>query len=190
MQPLIDLLPVIAFFIAYYLTDFQTAIAVIMAAMTVQVIVTWLVTRRVSKMLLASAGLVVGLGGISLLLQNDLVFKWKPTVLNWLLGLVFLGSQFIGDKPVVQRLMQAAAGEQIELAPAKWRQLNMMWVAFFLVCGSANIFVAYRYPEEVWVNFKLFGLLGLTFLFIIMQTLWLNRHASAGDTQAANTNED
>ncbi len=182
MQPLIDLLPVIAFFVAYYLTDFQTAIGVIMVAMTIQVVATRLITGTVSKMLLASAGLVVGLGGVSLLLQNDLIFKWKPTVLNWLLGLVFLGSQFIGEKTIVQRLLEATAGNQISLSADRWRQLNMMWVLFFGLCGLANVVVAYAFTEEIWVNFKLFGLLGLTFIFIIIQTIWLNRHGGQPDS--------
>lgn len=177
MQALIDLLPVVAFFVAYYLADFQTAIVVIMVVMTVQVIVTRFVTGKVSKMLLASAGLVVGLGGISLLLQNELIFKWKPTVLNWSFALIFLGSQYIGDRPVVQRLLETAAGGQISLSRRRWHQLNAMWVIFFLVCGTANIVVAYSFSEEIWVNFKLFGLLGLTFVFIIIQTAWLNRHS-------------
>ncbi len=176
MQPLIDLIPVIAFFVAYYLTDFQTAIAVIIVAMAAQVIVTRVVTGTVSKMLLISAGLVIGLGGISLFLQNELIFKWKPTVVNWLFASVFFLSYFIGDKPIVQRMMETAFSEQFELTKRNWRQLNFMWIVFFVVSGVANIVVAYRYSEEIWVNFKLFGLLGLTFVFIIFQTIWLNRH--------------
>jgi intracellular septation protein len=177
MQPLIDLLPVAAFFVAYYVADFQTAILVIMVAMTAQVIVTRLVTGTVSKMLLASASLVVGLGAISLLLQNELIFKWKPTVLNWAFGLVFFLSRYIGERTLIQRMLETAAGDQISLSARRWRQLNLMWVAFFAVCGTANIIVAYGFSEEIWVNFKLFGLLGLTFVFIIIQTIWLNRHS-------------
>jgi len=181
MQPLIDLLPVVAFFIAYYLTDFQTAILVIMIAMTLQVIATRLITGAVGKMLLASTGLVVGLGGISLLLQNELIFKWKPTVLNWAFAIAFIASRYIGDKTIVQRMLEAAARDQIALSPRHWRQLNQMWVAFFLVSGLANILVAYNFSEEIWVNFKLFGLLGLTFVFVIIQTIWLNRHSGQND---------
>ena len=181
MQPLIDLLPVIAFFVAYYLTDFQTAILVIMIAMTLQVIVTRLITGSVGKMLLASTGLVVGLGGISLLLQNELIFKWKPTVLNWAFGLAFLASRYIGDKTIVQRMLEAAVKDQVSLSPRHWRQLNLMWVMFFVVSGLANILVAYNFSEEIWVNFKLFGLLGLTFVFVIIQTVWLNRHSERNE---------
>jgi intracellular septation protein len=182
MQALLDFLPVLAFAVAYWLSDFRTAVVVIMAAMVIQVIVTWFVTRTVSRMTLASAGLVVVLGGISLLLKNELVFKWKPTILNWAFAAVFLGSQFIGTKPIVQRLLQSVAKEEISLANQDWRTLNLMWVVFFLLSGAANLYVAYNFPENIWVNFKLFGLLGLTVVFVLLQAVWLARrdHSVAG----------
>lgn len=179
MQALVDFLPVVAFVVAYWLVDFKTAVLVIMVAMVLQVAVTWLVKREVSRMTLASAGLVVVLGGVSLLLKNDLIFKWKPTVLNWAFAAVFLGSHFIGEKTVVQRLLQSVAKGEINLAARDWRTLNLMWVAFFLVSGAANIYVAYAYPENVWVNFKLFGLLGLTVVFVLLQAAWLSRREAA-----------
>ncbi len=175
MQAFIDFLPVVAFVVAYWLTDFHTAIKVIMAAMVLQVAVTWLVTRTVSRMTLASAVLVVVLGGVSLVLKNELIFKWKPTILNWAFAAVFLGSQFIGERTVVQRLLQSVAREQISLSGSDWRKLNLMWVVFFIFSGAANIYVAYNFPENIWVNFKLFGLLGLTFVFVLLQSVWLSR---------------
>jgi len=183
MHAIIDLLPLIAFFVAYWLSDFQTAMVVIMIAMSIQVIATRLITGTVSKMLLISAGLVVGLGSISLLLQNDLIFKWKPTVLNWLFAAICLGSQYIGSKPVVQRILETASKEDIRLSRAHWHQLNLMWVAFFVLSGIANIIVAYRFSEAVWVNFKLFGLLGMTIVFIMLQTIWLNQRMIPGPTE-------
>lgn len=175
MQALVDLLPLAAFAVAYWLTrDMQTAILVIMVAMSLQVAATWLVKRTVSRMLLASAALVVGLGGTSLLLNNDLIFKWKPTVLNWLFAAIFMGSRYIGDRTVAQRILDSVGAGEFQLAPADWHKLNLMWVAFFLVSGAANIIVAYQYPEEVWVNFKLFGLTGMTLVFALLQGLWLS----------------
>ena len=182
MQPFLDLLPVVAFFIAYWMADFQTAIVVIMIAMTIQIIATRLITGTVSKMLLFSGALVVGLGGISLLLQNELIFKWKPTVLNWIFALAFLGSRFIGDKPIIQRILQSTAAEEIRLSSAHWQQLNLMWIVFFIIAGAANIFVAYTFSEAIWVNFKLFGLLGMTVIFIIFQAVWLSRRAPDAST--------
>lgn len=181
MQAFFDLLPIVAFFIAYWMADFQTAVAVIMVAMTMQIVITRLVTGTVSKTLLFSGALVVGLGGISLLLQNELIFKWKPTVLNWVFSLVFLGSRYIGDKPIAQRILEPASKYEIRLSSADWQQLNLMWIIFFAVAGAANIFVAYTFSEAVWVNFKLFGLFAMTFVFILFQTMWLSRHSMGND---------
>lgn len=185
MQAFIDFLPVIAFAVAYWLSDFHTAVLVIMVAMVLQVAVTWLITRTVSRMTLVSTALVVVMGTTSLLLKNDLIFKWKPTILNWIFAVVFLGSQYIGKQPLVQRMLQAVAKEEISLAAADWRSLNLMWVAFFLVSGTANIYVAYNFPENVWVNFKLFGLLGLTVVFVLLQAAWLARRGN-DNTPGAN----
>ena len=175
MQLLIDFLPIVAFVIAYWLTDIKTAIAVIMVAMILQVLITWAVKRTVSKMLLASAALVVVLGAISLAIDNDLVFKWKPTVLNWAFGTAFLVSRYAGSKPMVQRLLESVAKGEINLLPRDWQLLNLMWAGFFLLSGSANLFVAYNFSEGIWVNFKLFGLLGMTLVFVMLQALWLSR---------------
>ena len=183
MQPLIDLLPIIAFVVAYWLTDLHTAIAVIMAAMALQVAGTWLVKRTVSRMLLISAALVIGLGGISLLLKNDLIFKWKPTVLNWLFAAIFLGSRYIGERPIAQRFMETVTKDEFILSPKDWQRLNLMWVLFFLFSGAANIFVAYRYPEAVWVNFKVFGLTGMTLAFALLQGVWLSNRAPEGGNE-------
>jgi intracellular septation protein len=128
-------------------------------------------------MTLISAALVIVFGGVSLLLNNDLIFKWKPTVLNWAFGLAFLASQFIGEKPLIQRLLQSLATEGIALSARDWRTLNQMWVGFFMVSGAANIYVAYNFPENIWVNFKLFGLMGMTLVFVLLQGLWLSRRA-------------
>lgn len=176
MQALVDLLPLVAFAVAYWLTrNMQTAILVIMIAISLQVAIIWLVKRTVSRMLLTSAVLVVVLGGISLLLNNDLIFKWKPTVLNWVFAAVFLGSRYIGDRPIAQRILESVARDEFRLVREDWQKLNLMWVAFFLVSGAANIIVAYRFPESVWVNFKLFGLTGMTLVFALLQGLWLSK---------------
>ena len=179
MQLFLDFLPVVAFVAAYWLADFRTAVLVIMVAVVVQLSLQWMLTRTISRMALTSAGLVVLFGGVGLILQNDLIFKWKPTVLNWLFAATFGGSQLLGRKPLVQRLMESVSQDEIRLSPRHWRKLNLMWVVFFLFCGAANIIVAYRFPENVWVNFKLFGLLGLTLVFVVLQAIWLGRHSEA-----------
>jgi intracellular septation protein len=183
MQALLDFLPVIAFVGTYWVTgDMSTAIAVIMGAVTLQVLATWIIKRELSRMLIASAVMVIVLGGISLILDDPLFFKWKPTGLYWLFAVLFLGSQFIGEQPMVKRMMASVAKDEFELTDALWKQLNVAWVVFFIVAGCANIYVAYNYEEATWVNFKLFGLFGMTFVFLVLQTLWLSRHIT--DTPA------
>jgi len=182
MQALIDFLPVIAFVTTYWVTgDMSVAIMVIMGAMALQILATWLLKRELNRMLLASAGLVFVLGGISLYLDNPLFFKWKPTGLYWIFALAFLGSQFIGEHPFVKRMMLAVSKDEIQLPDKIWRKLNLAWVGFFIFAGTANIYVAYRYEEAVWVNFKLFGLFGITFVFLVLQTLWLSRYITEPD---------
>jgi intracellular septation protein len=183
MQALLDFLPVIAFVATYWVTgDMSTAIAVIMGAVTLQVLATWIIKRELSRMLIASAVMVIVLGGISLILDDPLFFKWKPTGLYWLFAVLFLGSQFIGEQPMVKRMMASVAKDEFELTDTLWKQLNLAWVVFFIIAGCANIYVAYNYEEATWVNFKLFGLFGMTFVFLVLQTLWLSRHIT--DTPA------
>lgn len=178
MQTLVDFLPLLAFGIAYWLADMQTAIAVIMVVISLQVLITWVIKRKVSNMLLASAILLVVLGGISLLLNNDVFFKWKPTVLNWAFAAVFLGSRYIGKRPIAQRLLESVGNTDLQLRAADWQRLNIMWVGFFVVAGAANIYVAYRFAEPVWVNFKLFGLTGMTLVFALVQGIWISRRST------------
>lgn len=188
MQALLDFLPVVAFVATYWITgDMKTAIVVIMIAVVIQIAATWLIKRQLSKMLLISAALVFVLGGISLMLDNPIFFKWKPTGLYWLFALVLLGSQFIGEQPLVKRMLQTMSPDELKMPDRSWRQLNLAWVIFFIFAGCANIYVAYQYSEAIWVNFKLFGLLGLTFVFMIGQAFWLSKQVEAAARQAEAT---
>jgi len=149
------------------------ATLVAIVATFVQVGYSALINKKVEKMHLVTLGLLVVFGGATLFLKDPLFIKWKPTAINWLFGITFLGSQFIGEKPLVQRMMAQA----VELSsPAIWRKLNLAWVGFFAVSGLSNLYVAFNYPEETWVNFKLFGLLGLTIVFIIGQAVFLSKY--------------
>ena len=178
MQLFVDYLPIVIFFGSYFYKDIYFATAVLMAVMPVVFVLQWLITRKINKIYLASMGLVIVLGGATLALRDPLFLFWKPTVLNWAIALVFLGSQFIGEKPIVQRMLSAAA----KLGADQWRRLNTMWVAFFLVVGGLNLYVAYSFSEATWVKFKLFGMLGLTGVFILVQTIWLAMTMDKTDT--------
>ena len=172
MKLLVDFFPIVLFFAAYKMADIYVATLAAIVGAIIQVAYTWIRTRKVETMHLVSLVLILVFGGATWFLRDPTFIKWKPTVLNWLFGLVFLGSQFIGDKPVIQRMLSA----QIELPAFVWWRLNLAWVIFFLTIGGVNLYVAYHYEESVWVNFKLFGMLGLTIVFVLLQSLYLSRH--------------
>ncbi len=162
MKLFFDFFPVILFFVAYKMYDIYVATAVIMAAMSLQVVGLWLVKRKVEKVYLFSWVAILVLGGLTLFLRNPEFVKWKPTIVNWALGLVFLGSQYIGEKNLVRRML----GPHFEMPDQVWTRTNLAWVAFFFVCGILNLGVAKYCSENTWVNFKLFGLTALSFVFM------------------------
>jgi intracellular septation protein len=172
MKFLYDFFPILLFFIAYKLGDIYTATAVAIAAAAVQTLVFWIRHRRFEKMHLITFGLLLFFGGLTLLLRDPVFIKWKPSVVNWLFAAVFLGSHWIGEKPIVERMMRHA----IQAPPPVWLRLSWMWITFFISIGLLNLYVAYTYSEETWVNFKLFGMLGITFAFVIGQGFYLARY--------------
>ena len=172
MKLLIDFFPIVLFFAAYKLADIYVATLAAIAGAILQVGFVWFRTRRVETMHLVSLALILVFGGATWFLRDPTFIKWKPTVLNWLFGAAFLGSQFIGRQPVIQRML----GAQLELPAAMWRRLNLAWSTFFIVIGAVNLYVAYTFEESTWVNFKLFGMLGLTVLFILLQSFYLSRY--------------
>lgn len=172
MQLLLDFLPVIAFFVAYKLGDIYVATAALMIAMVLLCAVTWLRTRKVSTMMLISTVLALALGALTLLLRDNRFVQWKLTVVEWLFALGFLlAPRFMQGQTVVQKMM----GEQIRLEDSQWRSLNWMWIGFFVLVGSVNLYVMYRFDEAAWVNFKMYGTLGMTAIFMILQGVWLAR---------------
>jgi intracellular septation protein len=180
MQMLVDFLPVIVFFAVYFTFGIYAATAAIIAVMVVQIAATWFIKRTVSKMLLISGSLVVVLGGITLILRDPVFIQLKLTIVNGLFAVAFLGSQFIGSKTLTERIM----GHAIEAPAALWRQLNLIWVANFVVLGVANLYIMYNYDMDTWAIFKTFGTIGLTLVTAIGQAVWLATHTP--DKQEAN----
>ncbi|MFT5721395.1 MAG: intracellular septation protein [Motiliproteus sp.] len=178
MKLLFDFLPIAIFFGVYkYTGDIILATAVLIPATIIQMLFTWMRTHKIEKMQLVTLALVIVLGGATVLLQDKTFIQWKPTVVNWLFAVAFLGSQFIGAKPLVQRMMESA----VALPAVIWTRLNLAWVLFFIAMGILNLYVVKTLSEEAWVNFKLFGMLGLTLIFIILQGIYLSRHISEKD---------
>jgi len=171
MKFITDFFPILLFFIAYKMYDIYVATAVAIAASVVQVAYAWHKHRHVENMQWITLGLIVLFGGLTLLLQDETFIKMKPTVINWLFALAFLGSQYIGNKTLVERMI----GGSIDLPKAVWTRLNLSWVAFFVFSGFANLYVAENFDTDTWVNFKMFGMLGLTFIFIIGQGIYMTR---------------
>src|SRR5690606_15227979 len=108
----------------------------------------------------------------TLLLHDAMFIKWKPTVIYWAFAIVFFGSQFIGEKTLIQRMME----NNISLQKPIWSRLNVSWGLFFAILGILNLYVIYHFDTNTWVNFKVFGGLGLTFVFVILQAVYLGRH--------------
>jgi intracellular septation protein len=172
MKFLFDLFPVVLFFAAFKLWDIYVATAVAIAATIVQVSWLKLRGRRVDMMLWASLAIIVVFGGATLLLQDETFIKWKPTVLYWLFGAVLAGGVLVFRKNLIRALL----AEQMRLPEPVWARLNWSWVGFFAFMGAANLYVAYNYPTDLWVNFKLFGGLGLMLGFVVAQSLLLAKY--------------
>ncbi|MDH4229444.1 MAG: septation protein A [Nitrospirota bacterium] len=173
MQLLFDFLPVILFFATYKAYGIMAATAVAMGASVVVALWGWLRHRRLEPMQLLSAGIVVVFGGATLLLADERFIKAKPTVLYVVLAILFWGSARIGKKPLAARVFAALADG---LPAAVLGRLNHWWVAFFLAMAVLNTVVAWHFSTDVWVNFKLFGLLGLTLVFVLAQGVYVSRH--------------
>ena len=165
---------------------YLATLAAIVATL-VQVTLAMVIVKKVEKMPLITLALLLVFGGATLALKDPVFIQWKPTAINWLFALVFAGSHAVGDKPLIQRMM----GHAIEITePRVWVQLNLAWVGFFVVAGIANLVVApeidpfgLQFSEDTWVDFKLFGLMGMTIAFVIAQAIFLARYMPNTDKE-------
>lgn len=170
MKALIDYLPLLAFGAAYFAYDIYVATGVLMAALVLLVAFHRIAYGEWHKMHLATAALALVFGGLTLAVHDPVFIKVKPTVLYLLFAAVLAGSHVIGERPLIQR----ALGGQLTLPAPVWRTLSWLWTGFFVVCAVLNLAVALNFSDTVWVNFKLFGMLGLTLLFVLGQALYLS----------------
>ena len=216
MKQLSDFLPILLFFILYKfyldlpddlilginawvplmnLTPGQSSDAIYLATLAaivvtlVQVVLAAIIVKKVEKMPLITLALLLFFGGATLALKDPAFIQWKPTAINWLFALVFLGSHVIGKKPLIQRMM----GHAITIEEQRvWVQLNLAWIGFFVVSGIANMIVApeidpfgLQFSEDTWVDFKLFGLMGMTIAFVIAQAFFLARYMPDSDKETS-----
>ena len=169
MKLFFDTLPIILFFVAYKAYDIYVATITAIVAIAAQIAFMLLRGKRPETTQWATLGIIVVLGGATLYLHDEMFIKWKPTAVYWLFALAFLGSRYIGQKTLVERML----GKNLSLPTKIWSNLNFCWVAFFVVMGFLNLYVVYNFDTDTWVNFKLFGILGITFVFILIQAALL-----------------
>ena len=172
MKFLFDLFPVILFFAAFKFAGIYVATGVAIAATFAQIAWVWFKHRKVDKMLWVSLVLVAVFGGMTLIFQDETFIKWKPTILYW----VFAGSMAFAALVLKKNPIKAMLGEQLTLPDPVWGKVNLSWIAFFAFMGALNLFVAFNFPTDTWVSFKLFGGMGLLLLFVLGQGLMLSKY--------------
>lgn len=186
MPLLFDFFPILFFFIAYKFFGVYVATAVAMISSLLQVALQGLINRRLDKTPLITLVILMVLGGATLFFHDARFIKWKPTAIYWLFAAAFVGSHYIGNKLLIQRLMD----NKIKLPAFVWKQLNISWTLFFGITGAINLWVAYHFDTNTWVNFKLFGMLGLMLLFTLCQGLYVGRYVSEVPPPQKTTEEE
>ena len=146
-------------------------VAVIIGSI-IQIIWAKLHYKKVDNTLWLSALLVTILGGMTLYFQNDAFIKWKPTLLYWTFAAVLIGARLFSKKNIIKMMM----GKEIQLPETIWNNLNVAWAIFFSALGALNLYVAFHYSIDTWASFKLFGTMGLMFIFIIVQSVAINKY--------------
>jgi len=172
MKQLFEFFPILLFFIAFKLYDIYIATAVVIAATIIQVAYAWVKYRKVETMQWITLGLILVMGGATLYLQDEQFIKWKLSIIEWLFGATFLGSQFVGKKPFIEKMLSGS----LTLPALIWKRLNAMWGFFFISVGFINLYVMYNYNTDDWVTFKTFGVPVLMVIFILLQMVFLYKY--------------
>lgn len=172
MKLLFDYFPIICFFIAYKLYGVYVATTVTMGACVLQNLLYWLKHKLFEKLHVITLMSVLILGGFTLFFHNVIFIKWKPTIIYWIFAAILLFSQCVTRRNLLTKML----GDKISLPKKIWDQLNIAWSFFFIFLGILNIYVIYNYSTNAWVNFKLFGTLGLTLVFTVAQAIYMSRH--------------
>ena len=177
MKILFDIFPVILFFAVFKLFGVFAATATAIAATIAQV--AWVKWRhgKVDTTLWVSLGIIVIFGGATLLLHDETFIKFKPTALYWFFAAAILFSRFILNKNLIRTML----AEKIDLPDQVWQYLNFAWSGFFAVLGLINLYVAFNFSMDTWVNFKLFGTTGMMLVFILLQAAFLSKHIKEGE---------
>jgi intracellular septation protein len=159
--------PIILFFAVYKFKDIYTATAVAIAASVVQIAYTYIKNKRIEPPMLIGLVVIIIFGGATLIIQEELFIKWKPTALYWIFSMVLIIGKFAFKKNLIYELLH----KQIEVPSHIWEKMNLMWIIFFTAIGGLNLYIVYNYSTDFWVNFKLFGILACMTLFLVIQAM-------------------
>lgn len=179
MKQFLDFIPLVVFFAVYqYTNDIVIATGTLVIVTILQVALMWLRFRKIEKVHLITLAVVLVFGGLTVFLRDDTFIMWKPTIVNWLFAVVLIGSHLFAGKNLIRKMLESS----MKLPEAIWTRLNVAWALFFAATGVLNLYVAFNFSQETWVNFKVFGLLGLTLGFALVQILMLSRHLKDEET--------
>lgn len=174
MNILFEFFPLLLFLGTLLLKDIYAAVLVLMVSMPIGLAIKSVRNGSIDKMYMWSTVFALLFGGLTLYFRNPYFTYWKPTAFYWVVGIAFLLSTWLGEKPLAQRFFGLVEGLTLEkVSPSQWKKLNLIWVLFFAMAGILNIYVAYNYSEKTWATFKVFGLMAFTFVFMLAQTLWI-----------------
>jgi intracellular septation protein len=178
MKFFLDFLPGLAFLVALFIPEdrqagIYLATKVLIATSFLQIILGWLLTKKIEKQYVVIFLVVLVLGSATLLLKDVRFIKWKPTIVFWIFSVSFLASDYIGSRNLSARLM----GKVFNAPQNVWSRVNLSFVGFFLLCGAINLFVAYNFSTEAWAMFKLFGFLLLNIIYLTGVAIFLSRYA-------------
>jgi intracellular septation protein len=178
MKFLFDFFPVLLFYITFkshedHVEGMITATGVLIMATLFQMSYTWLKHNRIEKIHVITMVLLVILGGATIIFKDPKFLIWKVTIANWLFAVAFAGSHFIGHKTIIKRMMDHA----VKLPESVWTRLSISWISFFTAVGLLNLYIGFNYDVEIWVDFKFYGLMGLTLAFVLIQAVYVGKHA-------------
>jgi intracellular septation protein len=173
MKMLFDFLPIALFFVAYKFFGIYAATLVAMVTSLLQIFYIWIKHHRLELMHIITLVIILVLGSATLFMHNPMFIKWKPTAIYWVFAVVFITTHFFTKKTLIEQML----GKKIALPKSVWGKLNLGWAVFFAVLGLINVYVVYNFSTNAWVNFKLFGAMGLTVAFVIVQSFYIAKYA-------------
>ncbi|OGT42958.1 MAG: hypothetical protein A3F13_08045 [Gammaproteobacteria bacterium RIFCSPHIGHO2_12_FULL_40_19] len=182
MQFLYEILPVFLFFLAFKFFDFYIATVVGIVATGLQALVHRLWFSHWDKKQVITLAVFLFFGSMTLYFHNPIFVKWKPTVVFWIFSLVLIGSQLFTQKPLMQRLMEGMLQDKGNVPLFIWKRVNVMWIIFFIILGGINLYFAYYFNDDIWVNFKFYGITGALFIFSLFQAIYLARYLNESKT--------